>query len=64
LARSPRYSPAGSHEIAHALGVGCGDYGRQRAEVLVDTDTHIVCSSGGIDVSGSGAPLRRARRTS
>jgi hypothetical protein len=32
------------------------DYGRQRAEVLVDTVTHIVCGSVGLDVSGSSVP--------
>jgi N-terminal domain of anti-restriction factor ArdC len=44
------------HEIAHALGVGYRDYGRQRAEVLVDTVTYIVCGSVGLDVSGSSVP--------
>jgi hypothetical protein len=44
------------HEIAHALGVGYSDYGRQRAEVLVDTVTYIVCSSVGLDTSGSSVP--------
>jgi hypothetical protein len=44
------------HEIAHALGVGYSDYGRERAEVLVDTVTHIVCGSVGLDVSGSSVP--------
>jgi hypothetical protein len=44
------------HEIAHALGVGYQDYGRQRAEVLVDTVTYIVCSSVGLDTSGSTVP--------
>ena len=40
------------HEIAHALGVGYQDYGRQCAEVLVDTVTYIVCSAVGLDTSG------------
>jgi len=44
------------HEIAHALGVGYRDYGRRRAEVLVDTVTYIVCGSVGLDVSGSSVP--------
>jgi hypothetical protein len=44
------------HEIAHALGVGYRDHGRQRAEVLVDTVTYIVCGSVGLDVSGSSVP--------
>jgi N-terminal domain of anti-restriction factor ArdC len=44
------------HELAHALGVGYRDYGRQRAEVLVDTVTYVVCGSVGLDVSGSSVP--------
>jgi hypothetical protein len=44
------------HEIAHALGVGYKDHGRRRAEVLVDTVTHVVCGSVGLDVSGSSVP--------
>jgi hypothetical protein len=44
------------HEIAHALGVGYRDYGRRRAEVLVDTVTYVVCGSVGLDVSGSSVP--------
>jgi hypothetical protein len=44
------------HEIAHGLGLGYRDSGRQRAEVLVDTVTYIVCSSVGLDVSGSSVP--------
>ena len=44
------------HEIAHSLGFGYRDYGRQQAEVQVDTVTHIVCGSVGLDVSGSSVP--------
>ena len=44
------------HEIAHALGVGYSDYGRRRAEVLVDTVTFIVCGAVGLDTSGSSVP--------
>ncbi len=44
------------HEIAHALGVSYSDYGRRRAEVLVDTVTYVVCSSVGLDTSGSSVP--------
>jgi len=44
------------HEIAHALGVGYADYGRRRAEVLVDTVTFIVCGAVGLDTSGSSVP--------
>ena len=41
------------HEIAHALGVGYEEYGRRRAEVLVDTVTFVVCGSVGLDTTGS-----------
>ncbi len=44
------------HELAHALGVGYQDYGRERAEVLVDSVTYIVCGSAGLDVSGESVP--------
>jgi antirestriction protein ArdC len=44
------------HEIAHALGVGYEQYGRSRAEVIVDTVTFIVCSSIGLDTSASSVP--------
>ena len=44
------------HEIAHALGVSYRDYGRKRAEVLVDTATYIVCGSVGLDTSASTIP--------
>jgi len=44
------------HEIAHALGIGYRDYGREQAKVLVDTATYIVCRSVGLDTSGSSVP--------
>ncbi len=44
------------HEIAHALGVGYAEYGRERAEVIVDTATFIVCGSLGLDTAGSSVP--------
>jgi N-terminal domain of anti-restriction factor ArdC len=44
------------HEIAHALGVGYTEYGRRRAEVLVDTVTFIVCGAVGLDTSCSSVP--------
>jgi hypothetical protein len=47
------------HEIAHALGIGYRDYGRRRAEVLVDTVTYIVCGSVGLDTSKFERPLHR-----
>jgi hypothetical protein len=49
------------HEIAHALGVGYSDYGRRRAEVLVDTVTFIVCGAVGLDTSGSSVPYVAGR---
>jgi uncharacterized protein len=45
-----------AHELAHALGVGYEEYGRRRAEVIVDTTTFIVCSSVGLDVAGESVP--------
>ena len=44
------------HEIAHAFGLGYSEHGRQRAEVLVDTVTFIVCGAVGLDTSGSSVP--------
>jgi hypothetical protein len=44
------------HETAHALGVGYAEYGRARSEVIVDTVTHLVCASAGLDVSGEVIP--------
>ncbi len=40
------------HEIAHALGIGYADLGRERAEVMVDCVTYIVCGQLGLDTSG------------
>ncbi len=44
------------HETAHALGVGYREYGRPRAEVLVDTVCFVVCASVGLDTSASTVP--------
>jgi hypothetical protein len=44
------------HELAHALGLGYDQYGRDRAEVLVDCVTYVVCSSVGLDVGGQSIP--------
>jgi hypothetical protein len=44
------------HELAHGLGIGYSEYGRRRAEVIVDTVTYIVCGSVGLDTSGSTVP--------
>jgi N-terminal domain of anti-restriction factor ArdC len=44
------------HELAHALGVGYREYGRGKAEVIVDTVTFIVCAGAGLDVGGESIP--------
>jgi hypothetical protein len=44
------------HELAHALGVGYEQYGREQAEVLVDCVTYIFCSSVGLDIAGESIP--------
>jgi hypothetical protein len=44
------------HELAHALGVGYQQFGREWAEVIVDTVALIVCGSAGLDVSGESIP--------
>jgi hypothetical protein len=40
------------HELGHAVGLGYSQYGREKAEVLVDCVTYVVCSSAGLDVGG------------
>jgi len=44
------------HETIHALGVGYAEYGRERAEVIVDTATWLTAASVGLDVSGESVP--------
>ena len=45
------------HEAAHALGVGYTQYGREHAEVLVDTVTFVVLQGqAGLDVGGESIP--------
>ena len=44
------------HELAHALGVGYAEYGREAAEVIVETATVIVCGAIGLDTSGESIP--------
>jgi hypothetical protein len=44
------------HETIHGLGVGYAEYGRARAEVIVDTATHLVCSSVGLRVDCETVP--------
>jgi antirestriction protein ArdC len=44
------------HELAHALGVGYAEYGRQAAEVIVESAATIACASAGLDTSGESVP--------
>jgi N-terminal domain of anti-restriction factor ArdC len=44
------------HETVHGLGVGYAEYGRERAEVIVDTATHLACASVGLRVDGESVP--------
>jgi hypothetical protein len=44
------------HETIHGLGVGYAEYGRARAEVIVDTATLIVLGAVGLDTSGETVP--------
>lgn len=44
------------HEIAHALGVSYTEYGREHAEVIVETATFIVTTSIGLDTTGTSIP--------
>jgi hypothetical protein len=44
------------HELAHALGLGYAQYGRDRAEVLVDCVTYCVLGAVGLDVGGESIP--------
>ena len=44
------------HELAHALGVGYAEFGRCRAEAIVDCVAYLVCAGQGLDVEGSSVP--------
>jgi hypothetical protein len=44
------------HELAHALGVGYAEYGRDVAEVVVESAAMITCGSVGLDTSGESVP--------
>jgi antirestriction protein ArdC len=44
------------HELAHALGVGHDGYGRQAAEVIVESAAMIACATAGLDTSGESVP--------
>jgi hypothetical protein len=47
------------HETIHGLGVGYGEYGRARAEVIVDTATLIIFSGSRSRRLGGDDPVRR-----
>lgn len=44
------------HELAHAMGVGYAEYGREAAEVIVESAATIACGSVGLDTSGEAVP--------
>jgi antirestriction protein ArdC len=44
------------HELAHALGVGYAEYGREAAEVIVESAATIACGVLGLDTSGEAVP--------
>jgi hypothetical protein len=44
------------HETIHGLGIAYAEYGRARAEVIVDTATLIVLGAVGLDASGETVP--------
>lgn len=44
------------HELAHALGVGYQEYGRDTAEVIVETATYIVLLGAGLDTGATSIP--------
>jgi hypothetical protein len=44
------------HELAHALGVGYAEYGRELAEVIVEAAAVVACGSIGLDTSGESVP--------
>lgn len=45
-----------THELAHALGVGYQEFGRERAEVIVEAATTVALESLGFDTSGESLP--------
>jgi hypothetical protein len=44
------------HELAHALGVGYAECGREAAEVIVESAATIACASAGLDTTGESVP--------
>lgn len=44
------------HEVAHALGIGYEEFGRERAEQIVECVTYMVCAQAGLDVEAASVP--------
>ena len=44
------------HELAHALGIGYQEFGRERAEQIVECVTYMVCARAGLDVEAASVP--------
>jgi hypothetical protein len=44
------------HELAHAIGVGYEGYGREVAEMIVESAATIACGSVGLDTNGESVP--------
>ncbi len=44
------------HELAHALGIGYAEYGRETAEVIVESAAAVACASAGLDTSCESVP--------
>lgn len=49
---SDEYLRVLTHEIAHALGIGYAEYGRERAEVIVEAASCVALDALGFDTSG------------
>lgn len=45
-----------THEIAHALGIGYDEFGREGAEVIVEAASAIACSSAGLETEEFSVP--------
>jgi hypothetical protein len=44
------------HEIAHALGIGYAEFGRDAAEVMVEAATYVVLAGQGFDLDAASVP--------
>lgn len=45
-----------THELCHAQGIGYEEYGRERAEVIVEAAAHVALEAMGFDTSGEAVP--------